>query len=99
MKPYYEAAGITIYHGDCREVLPGLDKVDLVLTDPPYELSDSPPGKSHYGMSLKKFESRKYLSLTGGFDVEWTLRAIQHRIKKYNLFCFCSNKQISEIMA
>jgi site-specific DNA-methyltransferase (adenine-specific) len=38
MKPYYEdaAAGITIYHADCREVLPSLPKVDLVLTDPPY---------------------------------------------------------------
>lgn len=36
MKPYYEHAGITIYHGDCREVLPTLPKVDLVLTDPPY---------------------------------------------------------------
>lgn len=36
MKPYYEESGITIYHGDCREVLPHLPKVDLVLTDPPY---------------------------------------------------------------
>lgn len=36
MKPYYEQDGITIYHGDCREVLPGLDSVDLVITDPPY---------------------------------------------------------------
>lgn len=36
MKPYYEHAGIVIYHGDCREILPQLDKVDLVLTDPPY---------------------------------------------------------------
>jgi hypothetical protein len=36
MKPYYDHAGITIYHGDCREVLPGLGKVDLVLTDPPW---------------------------------------------------------------
>jgi site-specific DNA-methyltransferase (adenine-specific) len=36
MKPYYEHAGITIYHGDCREILPELPKVDLVLTDPPY---------------------------------------------------------------
>ncbi len=25
MKPYYEHAGITIYHGDCREVLLDLD--------------------------------------------------------------------------
>lgn len=36
MKPYYEHAGITIYHGDCREILPSLGSVDLVLTDPPY---------------------------------------------------------------
>ena len=35
-EPYYEEAGITIYHGDCREILPHLPKVDLVLTDPPY---------------------------------------------------------------
>lgn len=37
-KPYYEdeARGIVIYHADCREVLPHLPKVDLLLTDPPY---------------------------------------------------------------
>lgn len=38
MKPYYEHAGITIYHGDCREVLASLgnDSVDVVVTSPPY---------------------------------------------------------------
>ncbi|MFN0318375.1 MAG: DNA-methyltransferase [Burkholderiales bacterium] len=36
MKPYYEHAGITIFHGDCREILPTLGPVDLVVTDPPY---------------------------------------------------------------
>lgn len=38
MKPYYEEGGITIYLGDCRDVLPGLgrDTVDLIVTDPPY---------------------------------------------------------------
>ena len=37
-KPYYDHDGITIYHGDCREILPDLGGVmaDLVLTDPPY---------------------------------------------------------------
>jgi site-specific DNA-methyltransferase (adenine-specific) len=35
-KPYYDYDGITIYHGDCRNILPHLTKVDLVLTDPPY---------------------------------------------------------------
>ena len=36
VKPYYDHAGIQIWHGDCREILPGLPLVDLVLTDPPY---------------------------------------------------------------
>jgi DNA modification methylase len=34
--PYYQEAGITIYHGDCREILPQLGRFDLLLTDPPY---------------------------------------------------------------
>jgi len=38
MKPYYQDKWVTIYHGDCREILPQLDvKVDLVLTSPPYD--------------------------------------------------------------
>lgn len=36
MKPHYEDEAVTIYCGDCRDILPGLPKVDLVLTDPPY---------------------------------------------------------------
>ena len=38
MKPYYQDEWVTIYHGDCREILPSIpDKsIDLVLTDPPY---------------------------------------------------------------
>lgn len=49
MKPYYEHGGITIYHGDCREVLPELEPVDLVLTDPPYGIAH----KSH-GQTFKR---------------------------------------------
>lgn len=41
MKPYYEDSAVTIYHGDCREILPALPKVDLVLTDPPYGIGES----------------------------------------------------------
>ena len=37
MKPYYDdGRGIVVYNADCRDVLPSLPKVDLVLTDPPY---------------------------------------------------------------
>jgi site-specific DNA-methyltransferase (adenine-specific) len=36
VKPYYEDAAVTLYHGDCREILPTLEQVDHVITDPPY---------------------------------------------------------------
>lgn len=39
MQPYYDEGGVTIYHGDCREVLPGLWGASLVLTDPPYGIN------------------------------------------------------------
>lgn len=38
-KPYYQEDGITIYNADCRDILPHLEPVDLVLTDPPYGIS------------------------------------------------------------
>ena len=36
MKPYYQDESVTIYHGDCREIVLPLNPSDLVLTDPPY---------------------------------------------------------------
>lgn len=58
--PYYEQDGITIYHGDCREILPHLPKVDLVLTDPPYNCGKDygtykdniTPGEYHHFMKM-----------------------------------------------
>lgn len=40
--PYYDDGQIQIFHGDCRDVLPdlALDSVGLVLTDPPYGVSE-----------------------------------------------------------
>jgi site-specific DNA-methyltransferase (adenine-specific) len=41
-KPYYEHAGITIYCGDCLDVMKDIPdgSVDMVLTDPLYLLAD-----------------------------------------------------------
>ena len=36
MTPYYETELGVLYHGDCLEIMPHLEPVDLVLTDPPY---------------------------------------------------------------
>ena len=35
-EPYYSDDHVTIYHGDCLDVLPTLGQVELVVTDPPY---------------------------------------------------------------
>jgi len=36
--PYFSDDWVTVYHGDCRDVLPGLDRVETCITDPPYGL-------------------------------------------------------------
>lgn len=64
MKPYYEEDGITIYHGDCREILPTFpdQSFDLVLTDPPY------------GVNMLRGDSKIKERITGDdirLDLSW----------------------------
>lgn len=59
MMPYYDRDGITVFCGDCRDVLPTLEpgSVDLVLTDPPYAVSNK--GMWHYrrpGKGKRRFD-------------------------------------------
>lgn len=51
MRPYYEADGITIYHGDCREILPQLEPVDAIITDPVW-----PNGSTHLRGADRPYE-------------------------------------------
>lgn len=68
IKPYYDCDGITIYHGDCREILPHLPKVDLVLTSPPYNTGNknlgyqpnSSVGNSYYGQYHDNMPDEEY---------------------------------------
>ena len=89
----------TLYLGDCLEILPTIGPVDAVITDPPYVLSDSGPGASHFGMSLNKFDGDDYKSIVCGFDIPAVFGRIEAICQPFNLFCFCSNKQISSMMA
>lgn len=34
--PYYQDDAVTLYHGDCHEILKALQSVDIVVTSPPY---------------------------------------------------------------
>lgn len=46
IKPIYDVDGITLYCDDCREILPQIGKVDLLLTDPPYGILNLESGTS-----------------------------------------------------
>lgn len=66
MAPYYDHAGITIYHGDCRDVLPLLKDISLVVTSPPYNLG-RPSGayanmRHGYGSHSDDLEDLDYVS-------------------------------------
>jgi len=41
MNPYYQDNYVTIYHGDCFEILPNLESVDFIYADPPYGVGKS----------------------------------------------------------
>jgi DNA modification methylase len=41
LSPYYESGGITIYHGEAAQIIPYLQPVDLLLTDPPYGIGEA----------------------------------------------------------
>ena len=70
MKPYYQEAGITIYHGDCREILPMLGPVDLVLTDPPYLTDACQVPIRGKGVWVRQVDSRS-VGMPWGYSLDW----------------------------
>lgn len=70
MKPYYEDDSCTIYHGDCREILPSLSDVGLMVTSPPYNLGqgldDRPVEAMHDRASASR--SSKAHRFSDGYD-------------------------------
>lgn len=71
MRPYYEHAGITIYHGDCRHVLKRLSgKVDAVVTDPPW------PTEHQY--VIGNDESAELVGYVARWSVPYARRLVIH---------------------
>jgi site-specific DNA-methyltransferase (adenine-specific) len=56
MKPYYEEAGITIYHGDSREIIPSVDAA-VLITDPPYNVDFGGKNTKHTARSDEGYVS------------------------------------------
>ena len=89
MTPYFAQDGVTLYHGDCREILLTLGQFDLLLTDPPYLL----PGMKGAGC----FGGRASLTNTQGFtDMGFDVSVLD---VSENWFCFCSKHNLIEVVA
>lgn len=58
IEPYYQDNMVTIYHGDCAEIVPGVDW-DVFITDPPYGVNLGSHGSAN--------ETRGYLA-KGSYD-------------------------------
>lgn len=65
MRPYYQDNAVTIYHGDCREIVPTLGRFDLLLTDPPYGIKRD---KGRCGGGVVGVCARNPRRYAGGWD-------------------------------
>lgn len=80
MKPYYKDASVTIYHGDCRELIPQL-QCDLVVTSPPYNL-----GNNHHTGSKRVFAYDDNLPEQEYQDWQVTILCLLHSSCSGDLF-------------
>lgn len=101
LRPYYDHAGITIYHGDCVSIVPHL-KADALLTDPPYAISvggavrDQGKGRGKRNMHF----------LRGDDDWDAMTSAVMRRVAlassclhdRASVFVWCGHRQFGHIV-
>ena len=75
MKPYYDQAGIRIFHGDCREVLPILPPADLIFTSPPYNLGTNTSGGQFPGKRMGHYNPNAPMGKQRGGMGKWAKAA------------------------
>ena len=97
-EPYYSDDHVTIYHGDCLELMPTLPMVDLVVTDPPYSLSVASDHKNRPGKGTRR------LNFFNG-DQDWdamTLGVVERVAiaaeKAPALYVWCGHRQFGGLI-
>jgi site-specific DNA-methyltransferase (adenine-specific) len=87
-----------LYNADCLEVLKGLPPatVDLVVTDPPYEITGTKGGGSinkvkHMVESMKQLRTAK---IDKGYDFEAVNTELVRVMKNINIYIWCNKVQI-----
>jgi site-specific DNA-methyltransferase (adenine-specific) len=82
MNPYYQDNHVTIYHGDCVQIMPLLPPVDLMITDPPYGM-----------MFRSNYRITKYDRIINDncLPVEMIIAAIEKARRAAYVFCRWDN--------
>lgn len=85
-----------LYQGDCLEVMKDIEdeSVDLVVTDPPYEIATT--GAGIYKQADKQYV-KELNGMKDGFSEE-VLDELCRVMKKINIYFFCSQKQIIPLL-
>lgn len=85
-----------LYQGNCLEVMKNIadGSVDLVVTDPPYEITTT--GAGMYKQADKQYV-KELNGMKDGFSEE-VLDELCRVMKKINIYFFCSQKQIIPLL-
>lgn len=85
-----------LYQGDCLEVMKNIEdgSIDLVVTDPPYEIATT--GAGMYRQADKQYV-KELNGMKDGFSEE-VLDELCRVMKKINIYFFCSQKQIIPLL-
>lgn len=92
MTPYYQDEFATIYNGNCKDIIQNLEKVDLLLTDPPYRQS-----MGGGGLIAKRSTYQSIGKTLSSFDISdyWTV--LSQCTKNQHGYIFCSKNTLPEL--
>ncbi len=70
MKPYYKDEYTTIYHGDCTKIMPAIDRVNMILTSPPYNMNLRIRNNTHCSRPIVKEFTTKYNNFSDNLPMD-----------------------------
>lgn len=88
---------ISLYNNDCLKILKDIpsDSIDLVVTDPPYEVSSDGGGICNKVMHLSKsLQSLVDLNIDNGYDFENVNKELVRVMRNINAYFWCNKLQI-----
>jgi len=94
MKPYYQDDYVTLYLGDCREIVPQLGRFDLLLTDPPYGIFKKSNDGKMFGNKTIYSEDKKAAS----WDVKPTMKDFQTIKNVCDMFVIWGGNYFADIL-